>query len=69
MIDEPVQKLSGSSIKLNWAEVHRTNSSENLDRCVIKSVPAAAISITKSRSLTASNEFLLGQSNPNSFDV
>ena len=53
MIEEPVQKRSGSSTKLNWAEVHSTSSSAMRDRCVMSSAAKAQNSIAKSRSLTA----------------
>ncbi len=66
MIDEPVQKRSGKSMKLNCAEVHSTSSSLKRDRWVISKLPAAANSMAKSRSLTESSEFSVGRSKPSS---
>ena len=62
MIEEPVQKRSGSSIKLNWAEVHTTSSSDIRDRCVISSDAKEQNSMAKSRSETESSEFSVGLS-------
>ena len=69
MIEEPVQKLSDSSMKPNWAEDQMISSSEKRDRCIIRMLAAALNSMAKSRSDTASREFSAGVENPNSSAV
>jgi hypothetical protein len=67
MIDEPVQKASGISMKSNWALDHKINSSEKRDKCIMIKLAAAVNSIAKSRSLTESRELAEGRLNPSSF--
>ena len=69
MIELPVQKRSGRSMKLNWALVHSTSSSLMRDRWVTHSAARAQNSIAKSRSLTASREFSQTSSKPSSSRV
>ena len=64
MMEEPVQKASAMSMKPNGTDIHRISSSENRDRCIITKAALAQNSTTKSRSLTASNEFSATVSNP-----
>ena len=69
IMDEPVQKRSGKFMKLNCADVHKTNSSEKRDKCIITKEASEMNSIAKSRSLTPSSELLQGRSKPNSSAV
>ena len=57
MIDEPVVKRSGRSMKPKFWLIHRISSSDRRLMCTISNVAAAPNSIAKSRSLTASSEF------------
>ena len=66
MIELPVQKRSARRMKPKPGLDQRTNSSANRDRCIIVSAAAAANSIAKSRSETASSEFSHKPSKPNS---
>ena len=69
MIEEPVQKRSGRSMKSNWALVHSTSSSLIRDRCISRMLAKDVNSMAKSRSLTASRLFSAGRSKPNSSAV
>ena len=62
---DPVQKLSEISIKLKNGLDHITNSSDHLERWVIKSDEFALNSIKKSLSDTASIEFSMTPSKSN----
>ena len=57
MMDEPVQKRSAISTNAKRGEDHKINSSDKRLKCTITKLAAAANSIAKSRSDTASNEF------------
>jgi len=69
MIEEPVQKRSGRSIKLNWAVVHRTSSSEKRDMCISSRDAQLRNSMAKSRSETPSSELPEMASKPSSSQV
>jgi hypothetical protein len=57
---DPVQKLSEISINSKNGLDHIINSSDHLDKCVIKRDALALNSIKKSLSDTASIEFAVG---------
>ena len=63
MIEEPVVNLSLSLIRPVSGDVQITISSAKRDRCTDAIAAAASVSITKSRSETASSEFAIGRSN------
>ena len=63
MIEEPVVNLSESLISPTSGEVQITISSAKRDRCTDAIAAADSVSITKSRSDTASSEFAIGRSN------
>jgi hypothetical protein len=65
MIEEPVQKLSDSSMNLNSLVDQRISSSEKRDRCIIKIEEAERNSKAKSRSETESRELRVMPLNPN----
>ena len=69
MIEEPVVNLSDSVTKPTSGEHHSTISSAKRDRCTAVIEAAASVSITKSRSDTASSEFAAGRSKPSAFAV
>ena len=69
MMDEPVQKASGSSMKPNGALIHRISSSAMRERWMAQMAAPARISITKSRSETASSELRQGPSKPSAAAV
>src|SRR5665213_2114950 len=63
-IDEPVAYSSLKTAKLNSVDVHKTNSSPIRERCTPNSAMSKSVSATKSRSLTASREFVKAVVNP-----
>ena len=63
MIEEPVVNLSESLTRPTSGEVQITISSAKRDRCTDAIAAAESVSITKSRSDTASSEFAIGPSN------
>ncbi len=69
MIEEPVQKRSGRSMKPKRSDDHSTSSSEKRERWVIASAAQPVNSMAKSLSLTASSEFSAGRSKPSSSAV
>ncbi len=69
MIDEPVEKASGSRTKPNGWLAQTTISSASRDRCKPVSAAAARNSSAKSRSDTPSRLFAVGRSKPNAAAV
>ena len=64
MIEEPVVNLSDRRDLAASGEVQITISSASRDRCTAAIDAAASVSMTKSRSDTASSEFAAGRSKP-----
>ena len=69
MIEEPVVNLSDSFTRPTSGEVQMTISSASRDRCTDAIAAAASVSMTKSRSDTASSELAVGRSKPSAFAV
>ena len=69
MIEEPVVNLSDSFTSAVSGEVQITISSASRDRCTAVIEAAASVSMTKSRSETASSEFAAGRAKPSAFAV
>ncbi len=69
MIEEPVVKRSERRMKPNPADDQMTISSAKRERCTAQRLAAASVSMTKSRSETASSELDVARSKPSAFAV
>ena len=69
IIDDPLENFSEILTKLNCEEYQITNSSENLLKCIAQIAEQERNYKAKSLAEVLSNEFAVGRSNPNFFDV